>query len=106
NHPADYKEDLASLYMKTKKFDDALKILDELDAEFGISVSRDIMRNKLYEVTGRKEDQIKNLEYRIGNNPDKESNYIALIFRYSENNDKEKAFETRSEERRVGKNSR
>lgn len=95
-HP-DYKEDLAGLYVKTKKFDDALKILDELDSEFGLAVSRDIMRNRIYEVTGRKEDQIKNLETRIGNNPDKESNYIALILRYSENNDKEKAFETAKE---------
>jgi predicted Zn-dependent protease len=94
---SDYKEDLAGLYVKTKKFDDALKILDELDSEFGIAVSRDIMRNRIYEVTGRKEDQIKNLEARIGNNPDKESNYIALILRYSENNDKEKAFETAKE---------
>src|SRR5690606_31122055 len=60
-HP-DYKEDLAGLYVKTKKFDEALKILDELDSEFGIAMSRDMMRNRIYEVTGRKEDQIKNLE--------------------------------------------
>ena len=104
-HPADYKEDLAGLYMKTKKFDDALKILDELDSEFGIAVSRDIMRNRIYDVTGRKEDQIKNLEARICNNPDRESNYIALIFRYSENNDKEKAFETAKELLKVNPHS-
>src|SRR5690606_39035414 len=84
----DYKEDLAGLYVKTKNYDGALKILDELDSNFGIAVSRDILRNRIYEVTGRKDDQIKNLESRIDNNPDKESNYIALIYRYSENNDK------------------
>ncbi len=95
-HP-DYKEDLASLYVQTKKYNDALKVLDELDAEFGISVARDLMRNQIYEATGRKKDQIKNLESRVENNPDKESNYLALIFRYSENNDKEKAFETAKE---------
>ncbi|PKQ45720.1 tetratricopeptide repeat protein [Confluentibacter flavum] len=104
-HPIDYKEDLAGLYYKTKKFDDALKILDELDLEFGIAVSRDIMRNRIYEVTGRKDDQIKNLEFRIDNNPDKESNYIALIFRYSENNDKEKAYETAKELLKINPNS-
>jgi tetratricopeptide (TPR) repeat protein len=95
-HP-DYKEDLASLYFRTKKYDDALLILDEMDAEFGISVSRDVMRNQIYEATGRKKEQIQNLEERIDNNPDKESNYLALIFRYSENNETEKAFETAKE---------
>ncbi|SFZ90049.1 Tetratricopeptide repeat-containing protein [Flaviramulus basaltis] len=103
-HP-DYKEDLASLYVRTEKYDDALEILDELDNEFGISVSRDIMRNRIYEVTGRKKDQIKNLEERVENNPDKESNYLALIFRYSENNEKEKAFETAKELLKTNPNS-
>lgn len=103
-HP-DYKEDLAGLYVKTKNYDNALKILDELDSKFGIAVSRDILRNRIYEVTGRKDDQIKNLESRIGNNPDKESNYIALIYRYSENNDKEKAFETAKELLKINPNS-
>jgi len=103
-HP-DYKEDLASLFVKIKKYDDALAILDALDAEFGISVSRDVMRNQIYEATGRKSDQIKNLETRVENNPEKESNYLALIFRYSENNDKEKAFETAKELLRINPNS-
>ena len=95
-HP-DYKEDLASLYLRTKKYDEALEIIDALDADFGVSVSRDIMRNRIYEATGRKKDQIKNLQSRVENNPEKESNYLALIFRYSENNNKEKAFETAKE---------
>lgn len=103
-HP-DYKEDLASLYLRTKNYNDALKILDELDLEFGISVSRDILRNQIYEATGRKKDQIKNLESRVENNPDKESNYLALIFRYSENNEKEKAFETAKELLKINPNS-
>lgn len=103
-HP-DYKEDLASLYVRTKNYNDALKILDELDSEFGISVSRDVLRNQIYDITGRKKDQIKNLESRVENNPDKESNYLALIFRYSENNDKEKAFETAKELLKTNPNS-
>ncbi len=103
-HP-DYKEDLASLYVRTKKYDDALQILDELDTKFGISVSRDVMRNRIYEATGRKKDQIKNLEERVESNPDKESNYLALIFRYSENNEKEKAFETAKELLKINPNS-
>src|SRR5690606_38183548 len=103
-HP-DYKEDLVGLYYRTKQFDEALTILDEMDAEFGISMSRDTMRNRIYEVTGRKEDQIKNLENRIENNPDRESNYIALIFRYSENNEQKKAFETAKELLKINPNS-
>lgn len=92
-HP-DYKEDLAALYVRVKDYKEALKVLDELDAELGISNNRDILRNQVYEATGRKKDQIENLEGRMETNPDEESNYLALIFRYSENNDKEKAFET------------
>lgn len=105
NYHPDYKEDLVGLYYRTKQFDEALTILDEMDAEFGISMSRDSMRNRIYEVTGRKEDQIKNLENRIENNPDRESNYIALIFRYSENNEQEKAFETAKELLKINPNS-
>lgn len=97
NYHPDYKEDLASLYVKTKKYDEALLLLDELDAEFGVSIDRDRMRNEAYAATGRKKEQIENLESRVENNPDKESNYLALIFRYSENNNKEKAFETAKE---------
>tara|TARA_R110002074_G_scaffold156633_2_gene312923 strand:+ start:84 stop:1445 length:1362 start_codon:yes stop_codon:yes gene_type:complete len=103
-HP-DYKEDLASLYVRTKEYDAALEVLDALDAEFGISVSRDIMRNRIYEATGRKKDQIKNLESRVEDNPEKESNYLALIFRYSENNEKGKAFETAKELLKINPNS-
>ncbi|WP_341216387.1 tetratricopeptide repeat protein [uncultured Wocania sp.] len=103
-HP-DYKEDLASLYVRTKNYNEALKILDELDLEFGISVARDMLRNQIYEATGRKKDQIKNLESRVENNPDKESNYLALIFRYSENNEKNKAFETAKELLKINPNS-
>lgn len=103
-HP-DYKEDLASLFVRMKKYDDALKILDELDDKLGFAVSRDILRNKVYTLTGRKKDQIENLEKRVNSNPEKESNYLALIFRYSENNQKEKAFQTAKELLKVNPDS-
>ena len=93
-HHPDYKEDLANLYFRTKKYDEALEVLDQLDEEQGVTASRDNLRNRIYAVTGKKKDQIENLEERVEDNPDEESNYLALIFRYSENNDKEKAFET------------
>ena len=92
-HP-DYKEDLASLYLRMRKYNSALKILDEIDAEQGVSFERDRMRNQIYNATGKTKDRIENLEERVENNPDKESNYLNLIYRYSESGDKEKAFET------------
>lgn len=92
-HP-DYKEDLAALYLRIKKYKQALSILDELDAEQGVSVSRDRMRNQIYNATGRSKDRIENLEERVESNPDKEANYLALIYRYSESGEKDKAFET------------
>ncbi|GGD16562.1 tetratricopeptide repeat protein [Hyunsoonleella pacifica] len=92
-HP-DYKQDLANLYVKMEKYDAALEILDELDASFGISVSRDVLRNRIYKATGRAEEQIENLQSRVDKNPKNEANYLALIYRYSEQGEKQKAFET------------
>ncbi|WP_435050131.1 tetratricopeptide repeat protein [Formosa sp. S-31] len=103
-HP-DYKEDLAALFVRTKDYKEALKVLDELDAEFGISVNRDFLRNQIYDATGQKKEQIQNLEERVENNPEQESNYLALIYRYSESNEKEKAFETAKKLLEVNPNS-
>jgi tetratricopeptide (TPR) repeat protein len=91
-HP-DYEEDLASLYIKNKKYKAALKVLDELDNRLGYSKSRDSMRNKIYNATGDDKDRIENLKQRIAKNPDNESNYLNLIYRYSEQDKKEKAYE-------------
>lgn len=92
-HP-DYKEDLASLYIRNKKYKEALKLIDELDKALGVSVSRDAMRNEIYNATGNDDDRIVNLETRIRNNPSNESNYLNLIYRYSEQGNKKKAYET------------
>lgn len=91
-HP-DYKQDLASLYIEVKKYKDALKLLDDMDAELGFSKDRDILRNKIYDLTGNDEDRIENLEERVKNNPEDESNYLRLIFRYSETGETQKAFD-------------
>ncbi len=92
-HP-DYKEDLASIYIRTKKYKDALRVLDDLDDELGVSDIRDRLRNQIYNATGRKKEQIANLKERVEDNPDVEKNYLELIYRYSENKDEKKAFET------------
>ncbi len=92
-HP-DYKEDLAGLYIKAEKYKDAIKLLDELDEEFGISENRDYMRNQIYNITGNDDDRIENLEDRVKNNPQNEDNYLKLVYRYSEIGDTQKAFDT------------
>ena len=91
-HP-DYKEDLATFYVKNEKFKEALEILDELDGKMGVSESRDLLRNEIYNATGADDDRIQNLEERIANNPENEKNYLNLIFRYSEQGNKDKAYE-------------
>ena len=92
-HP-DYKEDLASLYFRNKKYKAALKVLDEMDKELGVSKSRDFIRNQIYNANGDDKDRIENLVERVDNNPNNESNYLSLIYRYSENGDVKKAYET------------
>ncbi len=90
-HP-DYKEDLASLYVREEKYKQALELLDELDAELGISESRDAMRNDIYSITGNADDRIENLEQRITNNPNNEDNHLKLIYRYSQTGDRKNAY--------------
>ena len=92
-HP-DYKEDLAILYYENEKYKDALRILDELNETKGVSESRELLRNKIYNATGADDDRIAYLEQQIQENPDVESNYLNLIYRYSEQDLKLKAFET------------
>ncbi len=90
-HP-DYKQDLASLYVKEKNYKQALSILDELDTEFGFTESRDFMRNEIYNITGKSKDRIENLEDRVATNPDNENDQLKLIYRYSQSGNTKKAF--------------
>lgn len=92
-HP-DYQENLANLYFKNNKFRQALKILDDMDEEYGYAKSRDFLRNEIYDANGNDRDRIENLEERIVKNPKDEQNYLKLIYRYSEQNDRKNAFDT------------
>lgn len=90
---SEYKEDLVSLYMNTKQFDKALELINELNDKVGKSDMRDnykaqILRDSKYQ--GSEKD---NLIEQIKKNPKEESNYIALIYLYSESNQEEKALE-------------
>lgn len=90
-HP-DYKEDLAALYVREKRYKQALELLDELDEDLGVSESRDAMRNDIYSITGNADDRIDNLEQRIANNPNNEENHLKLIYRYSQTGNRKKAY--------------
>ncbi len=92
-----YKEDLANIYVQIKDYDSALSILDELDKKFGITSEREQLRNSIYKITGQQDVLIDNLENQKTINPEDEANYLKLIYRYSENNQPEKAFETAQE---------
>ncbi|MGV3697668.1 tetratricopeptide repeat protein [Flavobacterium sp.] len=89
----DYKEDLTSLYMNTQQFDKALVLINELNEKFGKSDKRelykaDILRDAKYQSSEKFHllDQIKKF-------PKEESNYISLIYMYSQSNQEEKALE-------------
>ncbi len=104
-HP-DYKEDLAALYVREERYKQALDILDELDAEFGLSESRDAMRNDIYSITGNADDRIENLEQRIANNPSNEDNHLKLIYRYSQTGDHKAAYKAAKHLLKVKPNSK
>ncbi|NQX86905.1 MAG: hypothetical protein HRT67_13575 [Flavobacteriaceae bacterium] len=90
-HP-DYKQDLATLYFEYGKYRLALKTLDELDEAYGVAKARDFLRNEIYNATGDDKERIEYLQERIAKFPNQEGNYLKLIFRYSEQGKKEKAF--------------
>ena len=95
-HP-DYKEDLANLYHRTRQYDKALLLLDELDEEWGESTYRNALKSQIYRVTGNTEKAISNLEEKITKNPKSEQEYLNLIYLYSDEGNTKKAFDTAKE---------
>jgi tetratricopeptide (TPR) repeat protein len=93
----DYKEDLANLYSRTKQFDKAIKVLDELDEIWGENDYRDALRSQIYRQTGNTSGQIEKLEEKIDTNPKQEKDYLNLIYLYSEEGNSQKAFATAKE---------
>jgi tetratricopeptide (TPR) repeat protein len=89
----EYKEDLTSLYMNTQQFDKALALINELNETIGKSDMRDnykeaILRDPKYQGSERE-----NLIQQIAKNPKQESNYISLIYLYSEGGQEDKALD-------------
>ena len=87
----EYKEELVTLYMYSQKFDEALKLIDELTGTVGKSVTREQYRAQIMSMTQYKGQEEDNLLKKIITNPKEEVNYIALIHIYSEANQDDKA---------------
>ena len=88
-----YKEDLVSLYMNTQQFDKALVLINELNDKIGKSDRRELYKIQILSQGKYQNAEIANLIDQINKKPKEESNYIALIRLYSENDDVEKALE-------------
>ena len=91
---SDYKEDLANLLVRTKKYGDALKILNQLDDVLGRSQYRDSLRQEIYSQSNNKTNQIIRLKQQLIKQPHNEKLYLDLIFLYSKKGDENKAFKT------------
>ncbi len=89
-----FKEQLANLYFHQKRYDDALRVIDELNDEVGIDGYRRQLREKIAEKITNPNNQISRLENSIKNKPKEEQNYLNLIYLYSKDNQKDKAYET------------
>lgn len=86
-----YQEDLVSLYIYTEQYDKALELIDELDETVGHSDKREMYRIQIMSNSKFKSPQKETLEAAIKKNPKEESNYLKLIYLYSESNQEEKA---------------
>lgn len=90
----EYKEDLVSLYMTTRQFDKALAGINELNEKTGKTDRREMYKMEILSEGKFQNAERDNLIDQINKNPKEESNYIALIFLYSNNNEEDKALET------------
>lgn len=88
-----YKEDLVSLYMNTQQFDKALTLINELNDTIGKTDQRENYKAQILRESKYQNAEKENLIAQIKKFPKEESNYIALIFLYSENNQEDKALE-------------
>ena len=90
---ANYKEDLTSLYMYTQQYDKALKLINEMNDDFGKSEKRDSYKKQIMQDARFQGDEKEELLKEIAKNPKEEANYSALIYLYSNSNQEEKAME-------------
>lgn len=88
-----YKEDLVSLYMNTQQYDKALELINVLNQTVGKSEKRELYKADILKDAKYQSAEKFNLLEQIKKFPKEESNYIALIYLYSQSNQEEKAME-------------
>ena len=88
-----YQEDLVSLYMYTQQFDKALALIDEMEQTVGKSDKREMYKLQILSDEKYRKPQKETLEEAIRKDPKEESNYLNLIYLYSDSNQEEKAEE-------------
>lgn len=88
-----YNNNLADLYLRAKKYDELLALLDKLDAQLGINEFRLGLRQQIYAMTENTPAQIQVLKDAIKANPENEVNYLNLVFVYSAEGMQKEAFD-------------
>ena len=88
-----FQEDLVSLYMYTKQFDKALELINEMEQTVGQSDKREMYKLQILSDEKYRKPKKEMLEEAIKKNPKEESNYLDLIYLYSESNQEQKAQE-------------
>ncbi len=94
-----YHNNLANLYFNSKKFDELLTLLDQLDLELGVSEFRLGLRQQIYSLTKNTSAQIQVLKDAIKASPENEMNYLNLVFVYSDEDMEQEAFRAAEEMR-------
>jgi tetratricopeptide (TPR) repeat protein len=79
--------------MNTQQFDKALDLINELNETIGKSEKRELYKAEILQDAKYQGPEKNNLLDQIRKNPKEESNYIALIYMYSQSNQEEKAME-------------
>ena len=79
--------------MVTKQYDKALADINELNEKVGKTERREMYKMEILSEGKFQNTEVTNLKDLIDKNPKEESNYIALIFLYSNNDEDEKAQE-------------
>ena len=88
-----YREDLVSLYMNTQQYDRALELINQLNETVGKSEKRELYKADILKDAKYQSAEKFNLLDQLKKYPKEESNYIALIYMYSQSNQEEKALE-------------
>jgi len=89
----DYREDLVSLYMNTQQYDKALDLINELNQTVGKSDKRELYKAQILQDAKYQGSEKANLLDKIMQFPKDESNYVELIYMYSQSNQEDKALE-------------